>query len=175
MSSLPLGHLFGLRVTARRSAVITFVVLLAIFFGLAVAWLGQDMFSALVFSALAALIHLTSTLLHQFGHAIAARRTGYPMIGIQLFLGLSQSKYPPDEPPLPGRVHITRALGGPLLSTLVMAVYGILTLLLLTEPLTAWWWLLVWGWLDNLLIFSLGALLPVPIFDGGTLLKWWGK
>lgn len=175
MRSIPLGHWFGLQITAHRSAPITYAALLAVFFSLATGWLGQDVATALAISLLAALMHFSSTLLHHIGHAIAARRTGYPMIGVMFVFGIAQSKYPRDEPSLPGHIHIRRALGGPLMSTLVMVACGALAVLLRTEPPTALWWLLVWGWLDNLLVYSLGALLPVPIFDGGTLLKWWGK
>ena len=37
------------------------------------------------------------------------------------------------------------------------------------------YWLAVWFFFDNLLVFSLGALMPLSFTDGGTLVKYWGK
>ena len=37
------------------------------------------------------------------------------------------------------------------------------------------WWVAVFFFLDNLLVMTLGAFLPLGFTDGDTLLAWWGK
>lgn len=131
---------------------------------------------AILGSGLVMLLHYVSEFLHQVGHAWAARRTGYPMVGVRFWWVLSTSLYPADEPTLPGKTHIRRALGGPSLSALVMLVGTLLTLLLvsLNAPLVLVLVALV-STLDNLLVFTLGAFIPLSWTDGGTLLRWWGQ
>jgi Zn-dependent protease len=95
------------------------------------------------------------------------------MSAIKLWGVLSSSIYPPDEPPLPASVHIRRALGGPVLSLIVTFVSSILLFLL--PPGTILWWLALYFIADNLLVFTLGALLPLGFTDGTTLLRWLRK
>jgi hypothetical protein len=91
------------------------------------------------------------------------------MVGVRLWGVLSASVYPPDEPPLPRGVHVWRALGGPLASALLSA-------LALIPPAAlpaggGLWWLVVFFLLDNALVFTLGALLPLGSTDGSTLVR----
>jgi hypothetical protein len=83
--------------------------------------------------------------------------------------------YPRDEPELPGRVHIRRALGGPALSFIVLTIASLAALLIpaSTSPLLNALALFVAA--INLLIFSVGAFLPLGFTDGSTLLRWCGK
>ena len=37
------------------------------------------------------------------------------------------------------------------------------------------WWLAAFVVADNLLVFTLGALMPLGFSDGSTLLRWRGK
>jgi Zn-dependent protease len=112
-------------------------------------------------------------LVHNLGHAWAARRVGYPMSGILFWGLLASSLYPPDEPLLPGRVHIRRALGGPLISLLASLASAVFVLALIGSGV--WWYLALFYCLDNFIVFTLGALLPMPFTDGGTILAWRGK
>ena len=99
---------------------------------------------------------------------LAARSTGYPMTGLRFWTVLSASVYPADEPALPARVHLRRALGGPLASALLTVALGLLWRA--TPPAQhrrhalarfAFW--------ENLLVFTLGALLPLGFTDGSTI------
>ncbi|MDQ6692999.1 MAG: hypothetical protein M3014_01055 [Chloroflexota bacterium] len=119
------------------------------------------------------LLHWAADLLHQFGHSYAARRTGHPMVGIHLWWLLSSSVYPPDEPTLLRQVHVRRALCGPTLSLLVTMVAAVPPLFLAAG--SSAWWLAVFFWADNLLVFALGALLPLGFTDGSTLLGLYRK
>jgi hypothetical protein len=87
---------------------------------------------------------------------------------------LSTSLYPKNEGELPGSVHITRALGGPISSFALSMPAGLLALALKASGGIVYW-AAVYLWLDNLLVFSLGALLPLGFTDGSTLLYWMRK
>jgi hypothetical protein len=96
------------------------------------------------------------------------------MIGIRLWWLLSASVYPSDEGSLSAAVHIQRALGGPVASLLLTVIAAMIALAL--RPLDGvYWWVALFFFLDNLLVFTLGAFVPLAFTDGSTLLYWWGK
>jgi hypothetical protein len=125
-------------------------------------------------SLLAVGLHWLGELWHQKGHALAARRVGYPMDGVRLWTLLGASLYPRDEPTLPADIHIQRALGGPIASFVLILIA--LLLLLVVRPtggvplLLAQFFLL-----ENIFVFFLGAFLPLGFTDGSTLLRYWGQ
>lgn len=169
-----LGRLLGLRITAETSAIITFIVLWVV-----LGVVGRQFFNftvpdVFVGGFIATALHYLSELAHQFGHALAAARTGYPMIGVHYWLMLGRSIYPPIEPLLPAQVHIRRALGGPVMSLALAFAFSIVALLL--APVGGLVWVLVmFVFLDNLLVFGLGSFLPLGFTDGSTLIHWWSK
>ena len=119
-------------------------------------------------------LHWLSSLIHQLGHAWAAGRTGHPMIGLQWWGLLSTSLYPPDEEPLPARIHLRRALGGPTFSLMLTLIAGLFALIARSADrivqLVA-----LFFWLDNLFVFTLQAFVPLDFNDGGTLWYWWHR
>ena len=127
--------------------------------------------TALLGGLVAVLFHWLSDLVHHWGHARAARGTGYPMTGVRLWLVLGTSLYPLDEPELPAAVHRRRAWGGPIASFALSLVAGLLAFGLYPLGGLAWW-LSLFLFLDNLLFFTLGALTPLGFTDGSTLLTW---
>jgi hypothetical protein len=85
---------------------------------------------------------------------------------------LATSVYPRDEGVLTPETHIQRALGGPIFSLLLALAAGLLSLLAMPLgglPL----FLTFFTFLDNVLVFTVGALLPLGFTDGSTLLTWW--
>ncbi|MBZ0306557.1 MAG: hypothetical protein K8I82_10865 [Anaerolineae bacterium] len=166
-----LGSIGGLNLTYDQTAVIGSMVL---WIGLAAAGMvlfDLSLVEGILGGAAAVLLHWLSELLHQAGHARAARKTGYPMTGVHFFLILGRSIYPPDEGNLPGYVHVRRALGGPQLSLLVTVAAGITAAILnpMGGVVAA---LALFFLLDNLFIFTLGAFLPLGFTDGSTILYW---
>lgn len=167
----PLGHVGDLAISAEPSAAGGAVLLLAVF-----SFLGRRVFrltprAALAGGLLATMLHFLSELWHQSGHARAAERTGYPMTGVNLWGVLGTSIYP-DEPDLPGELHVERALGGPKASAWLVAA-GVLAGLV-TRPLNRFAFVVSTLFaLENLLVFTVGALLPMPFVetDGMTLRK----
>ena len=130
--------------------------------------------NALVGGVALALAHWVSEVVHNLGHNTAARSTGHPMTGTRLgfLLVLGTSLYPADEPELAPELHIRRALGGPAGSAVLTVIIGILALVL--AGISIGWMALVW-FLDNLLIFTLGAFVPVGFNDGSTILRWMSR
>ncbi len=159
-----------LAISAAPSAIGGAAVLLALF-----SLLGRRVFrlspgAALAGGALATALHFASELWHQSGHARAAAQTGYPMSGVRLWGVLGTSLYPPDEPELPSEVHARRALGGPRASAWFALVGGLVALA--TRPIGGIAHMVSSLFaLENLLVFSAGALIPLPFMetDGTTL------
>ena len=150
------------------------VVLFLILLGAGRFWLGLTIGQALAGGAAALVLHWLGDLGHHLGHAWAARRTGHPMIGIRFWGFLSTSVYPDDEGALPAQVHMRRALGGPLMSLALGLAAGLLAAALF--PLGGLpRYLSLFAALENLLMYGLGAFLPVGFTDGSTLLHWRGK
>jgi hypothetical protein len=114
-----------------------------------------------------------SELIHQLGHAVAARRTGHPMLAITLgrYLVLGTSVYPADEGALPPAVHIRRALGGPIASLIVSAVT--LPIALVLRPTGgALFGVAAFVFLLNFVAYTLQIILPLGFNDGATLRKY---
>lgn len=125
---------------------------------------------ALIGALIGVVLYWVLVTAHHLGHAWAAARTGYPMTGIEYGrLGLlARSVYPDDEPKLPPRIHIQRALGGPVASGLLAVIsFALLILTFEQNPLLDF--LLIQALVYNL-ILSVGALAPFPGLDGGTIL-----
>lgn len=139
----------------------------------ALAVLHVSLANALVGGGIVAFCHWFSEFVHNLGHATAARRTGYPMTGIRFgyLLVFATSLYPADEPELAPDIHIRRALGGPVGGSAATVLIGVLLLVLWATGSTLTWAGVV-GFLDSLLVFSLGAFVPLGFTDGSTLLRW---
>ena len=118
-----------------------------------------DIALGLVPTALGLLALFTVVLVHEFGHAIACRRSGGTADEILIWpLGGLASCHPPDRP----RAHLATAVGGPLVNVAIIAV--------LTPLLGLWlgqWWGLA---IPN--PFDLGAALQRSEFGDG--LRGWG-
>jgi len=174
MRTYELGSLFGLRVTLRAQAFVGTLVLWVLLAAIARYVLRLPVGEALLGGLLAVALHWLSEIVHHLGHAIAARRTGYPMGGIRLgFLGvLTSSVYPRDEPELPPALHIQRALGGPLASIAIGLVAGALALALHPSGSLSWW-LALFVCVENIVVFGLQVFVPLGFNDASTVLHWW--
>ncbi|MEZ4868099.1 MAG: hypothetical protein R3C14_42615 [Caldilineaceae bacterium] len=118
-----------------------------------------------------ALLAMPVTLVADVGHALAhtvsARMAGAPMDEILLYGGMPRTLYRNNT--VPPKTHIQRALGGPVFSL----VCSMLSLL--------WWRRTARGSTSHELAGAslvahsyvlLGSLTPLPIVDGGVILKW---
>lgn len=169
MKSIQLGKFFGLQIT----------MIPLIYAGIAFIWVGLTLLGYFAFDIplgesillgfIGMLLHYVSELIHCLGHAIAAKSTGYPMVGIQLgFLGIfGRTVYPKDEPELPSSTHIRRALGGPIINLIL----SIILFVILAVWRGNWYWLGLFIFLDNLFVYTLQVFLPFGFNDGSTILR----
>lgn len=172
--TIKLGSLAGLKILVKPTAFIATLILWLVF-----TLVGRKVFKlslkqAILGGFIATEIHWLSEFWHHFGHAQAARQTGYPMSGICANGPIATSLYPPDEPILPGPIHIKRALGGPIASgllTLALAVLALAMRPLGGIPLMA----ASLAFFENLIVFSLGAFLPLGFTDGSTILHYFPR
>ena len=104
---------------------------------------------------------------HAMAHTISARLAGAPMDEILLSSGMPRTLYQNNA--LPPQTHIRRSLGGPIFNLIGF------TLSLL------WWRISPHGSLSHDLaeaslvgqgFILLGSIAPLPMVDGGIILKW---
>lgn len=116
---------------------------------------------------LAMLVALPADIGHAMAHTISARLAGAPMDEILLSSGMPRTLYRNNE--VPPQTYIRRSLGGPIFS-LICSMLSML-----------WWRLSQHGSLSHDLaeaslaghsMILLGSIAPVPVVDGGTILKW---
>jgi len=120
---------------------------------------------------LSSFVSMLILLVADFGHAIAhiasARRAGAPMDMVLISAGMPRTLYYNDD--VPPAVHRRRASGGPVFSA-VGSVLSLLLYLVASDGslLREWagWSLVGHGFI------LLGSLAPLPMVDGGCILKW---
>ena len=104
---------------------------------------------------------------HAMAHIISARYAGAPMDEILISEGMPRTLYHDNDVP-PG-VHRLRALGGPIYSAVGLAISCLLRGLAPRGSLVRE--VAGWSCLGHGFILG-GSLAPLPIVDGGTMLKW---
>jgi Zn-dependent protease len=167
-------RLLGLELIITPSAWLGDVLLFMLLYVIGINLIGLSQAEAIIGALIGVILHFVSVFLHHYGHALAARSTGYPMTGIRLWAFLGTSLYPKGEPELPAKTHIRRASGGPAMNLIVGGI-AVALLLALGETRGVAWWLVAFFAFDNLIVFGLGSLLPLGFTDGSTLLRYWGK
>jgi hypothetical protein len=104
---------------------------------------------------------------HALAHSISARAAGAPMDRIDLTSGMPRTVY--YDQSVPPRAHILRALGGPLYSALGFVISLVVRSLFPRQSIARE--VADWSTIGHGLILS-GSLAPLPIVDGGSILKW---
>jgi hypothetical protein len=163
-------RIFGLHITVDRTA-LPCTLLMWVGLSLAAGLLFRlSLAEALAAGAAATLLHWFSALWHDAGHVIAARITGHPMTGLRLWTVFAINQYPADEGELPAKVHVRRALGGPIASLFLTLIFA--ALLFVVAQSSALWWLVLFGFLENALVMTSQAIAPLGFNDGATLRQW---
>src|SRR3954463_6485876 len=124
--SLPLLRLFGIRVGVNYSWVLILFVGIFVLWDSLSATLDRGSTTVYAVAVVAALSFFASILLHEFGHALVARREGIEVTGIDLFLfgGVMKMSRDTDSPGAEFRV----AAAGPLVTLGIVIVGGLLTI-----------------------------------------------
>jgi Zn-dependent protease/CBS domain-containing protein len=118
-SSFQLARILGIRIGVNASWFIVLFLFIYLF---------QDSFQETLAASDTAVLFFGSILLHELGHAIAARREGIEVSGIELFLfgGVMKMSRDTDSPGAEFRV----AAAGPLVTLLIVVVGGLVTIAL---------------------------------------------
>src|SRR5215212_3366400 len=126
--SLQLARVLGIRVGVNASWFIVLFLFIYLFQGSFEDILGSSSTVAFAVAVAAAVLFFGSILLHELGHAFAARREGIEVSGIELFLfgGVMRMNRDTDTPGAEFRV----AAAGPLVTLLIMAAASLAAILL---------------------------------------------
>jgi hypothetical protein len=130
-------------------------------------WLGQSLGAYLLVGAVGALLAMLADVGHACAHTVSARLANAPMDLILLGADMPRTLYWEND--VPPQVQIMRSLGGPVYSAIGLLI-GLLWLWL-TLPETAVHYLGEIWTVSNGFIF-LAIFAPLPIVDGGVILKW---
>lgn len=126
--SLPLMRVFGIRVGVNYSWFLVLFVVIFILWDSLSSTLDASDTTVYVVAVVAAASFFASILLHELGHALAARREGIGVDGIDLFLfgGVMKMSRETDSPGAEFRV----AVAGPLVTLAIMALASVAAILL---------------------------------------------
>ncbi len=107
---------------------------------------------------------------HNLAHALAAKWVEKPMDALRVAWGMPLCVYYDiDDPDVTPRQHIARAMGGPVINSLLLGMFWLLRKVMpensIAREITGA------GIKMNLLLFGV-SLLPIPGIDGGPILKW---
>jgi len=106
-----------------------------------------------------------TTLFHAFGHILGGKLVGSPMDELLLTATRGVNIYHGDQSRIPSRVHLGRALGGPVFNLLAAAVIY----LMLPYVGRSFWLDLLVSLAATNLFFGVGGLLPLPSVDGEVI------
>jgi len=174
MHDIPLAQFAGLRWTARPSAFAGWTVVAVLLIAVGAFIFGWSIGTAVLAGLVATVGYVLSAGWHQFGHAIAARSTGYPMTSVRFWGVLDSSIYPATEPALAPAIHIRRALGGPIASLALAVIFAIVTLLQ-SSPTSPTARIVQFLFLLNFVVYTLQVFVPLGFNDGTTLMRWLPK
>src|SRR5215218_10393416 len=126
--SFQLARVLGIRIGVNVSWFIVLFLFIYLFQGSFEDTLGTSDTGAFAVAVAAAVLFFGSILLHELGHAMAARREGIAVTGIELFLfgGVMKMSRDTDSPGAEFRV----AAAGPLVTLGIVIVGGLLTMLI---------------------------------------------
>lgn len=104
---------------------------------------------------------------HAMAHTVSARLAGAPMDEILLSSGMPRTLYLNND--VPPQTHIQRSLGGPIFSLICFSLSLLWRRISPRESLSRD--LAEVSFVGHSFIL-LGSLVPLPMVDGGTILKW---
>jgi Zn-dependent protease len=127
-SSFQLARVFGIRIGVNASWFIVLFLFIYLYEGSFRDALGSSDTVGFAVAVAGAVLFFGSILLHELGHAVAARREGIEVSGIELFLfgGVMKMSRDTDSPGAEFRV----AAAGPLVTLAIVIVSGLLTVLI---------------------------------------------
>jgi hypothetical protein len=149
------------------------VVLVLATLWLIVSWLGwllhpyRTLPQALLIGLVSALLMAIAEYGHPFAHLISARYAGAPMDELVISEGMPRTLYSDDS--VPPNAHRLRALGGPIFNVLGVLLSVAVFVMSASNSLVREW--ASWSAFGHGMLLA-ESLFPVPMVDGGSLLKW---
>jgi len=130
-------------------------------------WTG---FKHLILGGLRMAVLLGAEWCHNLAHVAAARAVDKPVDAMRIIVGMPGLIYDePEHPSITPRQHLIRSLGGPVCNTVLLAVSKVFQRFTPTGSTARE----VADTAVGMNIFiATASLLPVPVFDGGPILKW---
>lgn len=129
---------------------------------------GLDTSAYLVMGGIGALLFFISILLHELGHSVVSQRCGIPVPRITLLFigGLAEIAREPDD----AKSELKIALGGPVVSVILVALFGAAAWVFSRVGLTPAWAVCMFLSVTNgsIVIFN---LIPGYPLDGGRILR----
>lgn len=118
--------------------------------------------------AIAALLFFLSILLHELGHSVVSIRHGIPVPRITLLFigGIAEISREPDDP----ATELKIALGGPLVTLVLVFLYGAIAVLLALVGFEVAALVFQWLAIVNFALLAFNALPGYPL-DGGRVLR----
>jgi hypothetical protein len=161
-------RIFGTPVKVKGMVLVPIVALWGI-----VTWLGfywhpeRGFWQSVLIGFVTVLLLAPADFGHALAHIFSARYTGAPIDEIRLSAGMPRTLYWNNE--VSPDVHRMRAMGGPIFNMLGLLLSAVIYAVARGNPIIrelAAWSAVGHGWI------LLAALLPLPMVDGGTLVKW---
>jgi hypothetical protein len=165
--------MFTTKVSGTLVKVKPVVVLVLVALWFVVSWLGwllhpyRTLPQALLIGLVSALLLAVAEYGHPFAHLISARFAGAPMDELVISEGMPRTLYWNDS--VPPRAHRLRALGGPIFNIVGMLLSAAIFFMAPTNSLVREW--ASWSAFGHGMLL-IESLFPVPMVDGGALLKW---
>ncbi len=130
-------------------------------------WPGQSVLAYVLVGGVGTLVGMMVDVGHACAHTIGAKLAHAPTAVVLLGADMPRTLYPDDK--MRPSQHIARSLGGPIYSWIGFGI-GLL-LLRVTAPQTALRYLAEIWTFGNALI-GVAIFAPVPLVDGGVIIKW---
>ncbi len=121
----------------------------------------------LAVGAISAVIWASVDFGHALAHSVSARMVGASMDEVRISQGMPRTIYYDND--VPPRTHIVRSLGGPIFNALALLLSLVLRTL---SPAGSLGRELAGDAVLGHGLLLAGSLAPLPIIDGGVILKW---
>lgn len=161
-------RIFGTPVKVKGTVLVPIVALWGI-----VTWLGlywhpeRGFWQGVLIGFVTVLLLAPADFGHALAHIFSARYAGAPIDEIRISAGMPRTLYWNNE--VSPDVHRMRAMGGPIFNVLGLLLSTVIFAVARGNPIIRE--LATWSAVGHGLIL-LAALLPLPMVDGGTLVKW---
>lgn len=130
-------------------------------------WPGQSLGAYALVGAVGAVLALLADVGHACAHTVSARLAKAPMDFILLGADMPRTLYVNND--VSPKAHIVRSLGGPVYSALSLLL-GLGWLMVVPSETAVSYLGEVWTLTNGFLFLAMFA--PIPIVDGGVILKW---